>query len=64
MPSFVMPTTDIINQVDKMRCGLMEIEILSQYLKLPMKAQWKVDEFLETAEGDFKEELLKLKKLL
>jgi membrane associated rhomboid family serine protease len=52
------------NQVDKMHCGLMEIEILSQYLKLPMKAQWKVDEFLVTAEGDFKEKLLKLKAIL
>jgi hypothetical protein len=52
------------HQVDKMRCGLMEIELLSQDLNLPMKAQWKVDEFLVTAEGEFKEELLKLKAIL
>jgi membrane associated rhomboid family serine protease len=52
------------NQIDNMRCALMEIDILSQYLNLPMKAQWKVDEFLVTAEGEFKEELVKLKAIL
>ena len=51
-------------QVDQMQCGLMEIELLTQYLNLPMKAKWRVDEFLETAEGAFKDELLKLKTII